>query len=209
MEEIIDNIVDLTAYPKRHVGNAASPFRYPGGKGFLTPYLEDQIRQRFGLQNVAYAEPFCGGAGSALNLLVDASVAHLHLNDADYRIYSAWKAMLSETDRFLEKLNSVSPDLETWEDSLHKLHEKPEALYSFDVGFATFFINRTSRSGVVLGSGPIGGYNQDGKWKIDARFNKIGLSERINRIGNLARIIHQPNPISSGREGLAVLTGMT
>ncbi len=25
----------------------------------------------------------------------------------------------------------------------------------------------------------------------------------------LARIIHQPNPISSGREGLAVLTGMT
>ena len=186
MAETVENIVDLTAYPKRHVGNAASPFRYPGGKGFLTPYLEDQIRQRFGANKPTYAEPFCGGAGSALNLLVDGSVGHLHLNDADYRIFSAWKAMIRETDRFLERLQNVKPNLETWEDSLQKLHEKPTSRYSFEVGFAAFFINRTSRSGVVLGSGPIGGYNQDGNWKIDARFNKAGLSERIRRIGNLS-----------------------
>lgn len=182
----MENIVDLSAYPKRYVGNAASPFRYPGGKGFLTPFLEDQIRLRFGNKCVSYAEPYCGGAGSALNLLVDGSVSHLHLNDADYRIFSAWKAMLCETDRFIEKLNSVSPDLATWEDSLTRVHEKPRDTYSFEVGFATFFINRTSRSGVVLGSGPIGGYNQEGKWKIDARFNKAALTERISRIGKLA-----------------------
>lgn len=183
MAEPVENIVDLTAYPKRHVGNAASPFRYPGGKGFLTPYLENQIQMRFGQKVAAYAEPFCGGAGSALNLLVDGSVAHLHLNDADYRIFSAWKAMLEETDRFLEKLYEVKPDLVTWEECLQRLHEKPASEYSFEVGFATFFINRTSRSGVVLGSGPIGGYNQAGKWKIDARFNKAALSDRIRRIG--------------------------
>lgn len=186
MAEIVENIVDLTAYPKRHVGNAASPFRYPGGKGFLTPYLEDQILQRFDQKTAAYAEPYCGGAGSALNLLVDGTVSRLHLNDADYRIYSAWKAILEETERFLEKLHSVKPDLAMWEESLQRLHEKPASEYSFEVGFATFFINRTSRSGVILGSGPIGGYNQEGKWKIDARFNKIGLSERIRRIGNLS-----------------------
>jgi len=186
MAKISENIVDLTAFPIRHVGNAASPFRYPGGKGFLTSYLDDQIRQRFGHKKPSYAEPFCGGAGSALNLLVDGSVSHLHLNDADYRIFSAWKAMLDETDRFLENLRVVKPDLTTWEESLQKLHEKPTSQYSFDVGFATFFINRTSRSGVVLGSGPIGGYNQEGNWKIDARFNKAGLSERIRRIGNLS-----------------------
>ena len=33
--------------------------------------------------------------------------------------------------------------------------------------------------------------------------------EKSGFLRNLARIIHQPNPISSGREGLAVLTGMT
>lgn len=186
MAKITENIVDLTSYPKRYTGYAASPFRYPGGKGFLTPYLANQMRQRFGNSSVAYAEPFCGGAGSALNLLVDKCVEQLHLNDADYRVFSAWKAMLKETDRFLEKLRTTYPDLATWEECLQKLYERPMSKYSFEVGFATFFINRTSRSGVIMGSGPIGGYSQEGKWKIGVRFNKDSLDKRIQRIGRLS-----------------------
>lgn len=189
MTENPENIIDLSVFPKRYVGDATSPFRYPGGKGFLSPFLAEQIQKRFGDANCSYAEPYCGGAGSALNLLVDGVVKRLHLNDVDHRIYSAWKAMLTETDRFLERLHSVTPDLATWEYSLQKLHDIPQAEYSFEVGFAAFFINRTSRSGVLLGSGPIGGYNQEGKWKIDARFNKTKLSERILRIGKLQQSI--------------------
>lgn len=185
MTEISENVIDLSAYPTRYVGNAASPFRYPGGKGFLTPFLTDQLERRFGNQSAAFAEPYCGGAGSALNLLVDGSVEHLLLNDADYRIYSAWKAIIFETDRFLEKISSIKIDINTWEDCVEKVYEKQETEYSFEVGFSAFIINRTSRSGVILGSGPIGGYTQDGKWKIDARFNIDSLSKRICRIGKL------------------------
>lgn len=40
-----------------------------------------------------------------------------------------------------------------------------------EIGFATFFLNRTNRSG-ILKAGVIGGKAQLGKWKIDVRFNK-------------------------------------
>lgn len=186
MEEPCENIIDLARFPTRYVGNAASPFRYPGGKGFLSPFLSDQIHRRFGSKSITYAEPFCGGAGSAVNLLVDGAVEKLILNDADHRIYSAWRAILTETDRFLEKLQATSPDLLTWTSCLQTLSERPAADYDFEVGFATFFVNRTSRSGVVMGSGPIGGYGQDGAWKIDARYNKESLGKRILRIGGMS-----------------------
>lgn len=185
LTEFNENIIDLSSYPKRYVGDATSPFRYPGGKGFLTPYLSEQIKSRCDHNIVSFAEPFCGGAGSALNLLSDGCVEKLYLNDADFRIFSAWKAMLHETDRFIDQLHSTTPSIESWEQCLQKLYERPKSEYSFDVGFSAFFINRTSRSGVVLGSGPIGGYNQDGKWKIDARFNKETLRRKIENLGSM------------------------
>lgn len=180
-----EHVIELSAYPRRYVGYAASPFRYPGGKGVLTEYLRLEIVRRFGSTKPAYAEPFCGGAGAAVNLLVDDAVAALYLNDADHRIYSAWRAMLHETDRFLSELQTVDCSLKTWEKCLEIVHRKPQDIYSFEVGFAAFFINRTSRSGVLLGSGPIGGYHQEGRWKIGARFNKATLSKRISKLHHL------------------------
>jgi DNA adenine methylase len=180
-----ENIIDLSVFKKRYVGNAASPFRYPGGKGFLTPFLQEQLGKRFGQKKASYAEPYCGGAGSALNLLVDGDVDHLYLNDADFRIYSAWRAILLETDRFIERLTNTTPSISEWETNLQKLYERQASEYDFDIGFAAFFVNRTSRSGVILGSGPIGGYAQCGKWKIDARFNKTSLAKKISQIGSL------------------------
>ncbi len=49
------------------------------------------------------------------------------------------------------------------------------------LGFAAFFMNRTNRSG-ILNAGVIGGKAQAGKWKLDVRFNKEDLVNRIKRI---------------------------
>lgn len=51
------------------------------------------------------------------------------------------------------------------------------------LGFATLFLNRTNRSGILQGR-PIGGMKQDGAWRLDARFPKDGLCERIRLIGS-------------------------
>ncbi|MCC5655396.1 DNA adenine methylase [Nostoc sp. XA013] len=161
---------------------STSPFRYPGGKGFLTKFLADEIAARFGAVKPTYVEPYCGGAGAAINLLLSSRVERLVLNDADHRVYSAWRAMLTETDRFMHRLSRVKVDIKSWNRHVAVLCDASEKRYDFDVGFAAFFVNRTSRSGVILGSGPIGGYAQQGEWKINARFNKRALRLRIREI---------------------------
>lgn len=174
--------IDMSLHPKRHGGQAASPFRYPGGKGFLTPFLAEELTLRFPTTKPRFAEPYCGGAGAATNLLLDGKVEFLYLNDADIRIYSAWRAIVNETERFISAIYENSATIKNWERFLRILHDADDK-YNFDVGFAAFFINRTSRSGVLLGSGPIGGYNQDGNWKIDARYYKDSLAKRVRALG--------------------------
>ena len=53
--------------------------------------------------------------------------------------------------------------------------------YSFELGFATFYMNRTNRSGIIKG-GVIGGMDQSGTWKMDARFKREELIRRIESI---------------------------
>lgn len=47
-----------------------------------------------------------------------------------------------------------------------------------------FFLNRTNRSGIIEG-GPIGGKRQQSKYKIDCRFNRAKLSEKVRKISKL------------------------
>lgn len=162
---------------------SVSPFRYPGGKAFLSKFLAEKLPIVDG--GCHYAEPFCGGAGAALVLLKSGRVSHVHLNDADVRIYSAWRAMLTETDRFVEKLLNATASIDVWHWASDLVKRGSQGSYDFDLGYAAFFLNRTSRSGIILGAGPIGGYNQNGNWKIDARFNVAALADRIRWIGSV------------------------
>ena len=168
-------------YQRRPSTQACSPFRYPGGKGFLTDLLRQKIMEMSG-PNRGYAEPFCGGAGAAINLLLDGDVDQIFLNDLDPRVYSAWVALVTETDRFLERLDKVEVTVEEWQNQKSAATNHSHG-YNFDAGFATYFLNRTSRAGIVVGSGPIGGYAQAGHWKIDARFYRGTMMERIKVIG--------------------------
>jgi len=155
-----------------------SPLRYPGGKTFLFSFF-DQVIKKNGLQNITYIEPFAGGAGAALALLFLEKVDRIVINDLDKSIYSFWKAAILDSERFINKLNATPVTIREW--------KKQKLIYAnfragyFERGFATFFLNRTNISGILNG-GPIGGMGQKGKWKIDARFNKEGLTERIYQL---------------------------
>ncbi|MGB0958996.1 MAG: DNA adenine methylase [Halocynthiibacter sp.] len=186
-------IKDISEYPRRGVQNAVSPFRYPGGKGFFSGYLGNILDENNFSKKIAFAEPFCGGAGAALNLLEEGRVSELLLNDADIRIYSAWRAMLEETDRFMSCIHSVPLTLEYWHQCREIASTERQTAYSFELGFATFYLNRTTHSGIVDRSGPIGGYQQKGKWKIDARFNRERLSKKVDWIGSQSDCISLTN----------------
>ena len=64
-----------------------SPLRYPGGKNRLAGFISLVI-QNLNLPNCTYVEPFAGGAGVALSLLLDGTVNNIVINDYDKAIYS-------------------------------------------------------------------------------------------------------------------------
>ena len=162
------------------MNNLYSPLRYPGGKGSLSSFLADIILYN-NLEGGAYYEPYAGGAGAALYLLINGFVNEIHLNDADYSIYAFWHSILHRNQDFIEKI--VEAELNTKEWQKQKKILKGSTKHSLlDVGFAVFYMNRCNRSGIINNAGPIGGYAQEGRWKIDARFNKTTLCQRIKRI---------------------------
>lgn len=164
-----------------------SPLRYPGGKNCIFPFVSELIREN-GLVGCSYAEPFAGGAGLALHLLLDEVVSEIFLNDLDRSIYCFWLHVLEDTEKFCDWINTVSINMETW--SWAKgIYNNMAIADSFDLAKATFYLNRTNVSGIITG-GPIGGPDQTGKYKIDARFNRVDLINRIIKISNFKHKIH-------------------
>lgn len=156
-----------------------SPLRYPGGKGKLASFMELMI-EKLDLNGGTYIEPFAGGAGIALDLLLNDKVGHIVINDYDKAIYSFWKAVLTDNSRFVDRIMQTPVTIDEWYKQKEILQNSDK--YSFDLGFAAFFLNRTNRSGIING-GPIGGKGQSGIWKVDARFNRTTLADRIVAIG--------------------------
>lgn len=166
-----------------------SPLRYPGGKGKLEPFMELLIRQT-GHLGGTYVEPFAGGAGIALELLEKGIVSDIVINDLDKGIYSFWRAILTETDRFINDIRNVELSIDEWNRQREVIDDCSR--YSYELGFATFYLNRTNRSGIIKG-GVIGGIEQAGNWRMDARFNREALIERIVKIASRKKHIHLYN----------------
>jgi len=155
-----------------------SPLRYPGGKARLAPFIQCLIEFN-NLKDGLYIEPFAGGAGVALSLLINEHVSKVIINDIDLSIYAFWFSVLYHPDELCQLIWDTPVTMEVW-------HEQKEVQSRNDVtllerGFSTFFLNRTNRSGILNG-GVIGGKRQNGKWKMDARFNKETLIGRIKKI---------------------------
>lgn len=169
-----------------------SPLRYPGGKSQLFKYIS-HILEINHLENSTYCEAFCGGAGVAMSLLLNNKVEQVLLNDYDPAIYSVWYAILNQTNDMVKKILDTPVTLEEWynQRAIYNRLKNTQG-YDFDLAWATFFLNRTNRSGIIEG-GPIGGLNQTAKYKLDCRFNKPRLIQKIQKIYTLRNRIHLYN----------------
>lgn len=164
-----------------------SPLRYPGGKARLTPYLKRLIEAQPRPPS-QYAEPFAGGAGAALHLLQDRAVEYVHLNDLNPGIAAFWRASLDSPNDFCQRIRTVPLTTDEWFRK-REIYTHPTGRDDFELGFATFYLNRTNRSG-ILDARPIGGIDQTGQWKIDARFNREPLCTRIQAIADMRHQIY-------------------
>lgn len=156
-----------------------SPLRYPGGKSKIAPLIQLIIKKTCG-DRITYVEPFAGGAGVALNLLIEGTVDQIVINDYDKAIYSFWRALKESSQELIYLIEHTPLTIDEWkrQKSIYCTQNKK---YSIQLGFSAFYLNRTNRSG-ILSAGPIGGYNQTGNYGINARFNREALISRIQEI---------------------------
>lgn len=157
-----------------------SPLRYPGGKRKLGPLIAAVIA-RNGLDDSTYIEPYAGGAGVAMHLLMNGPVPLVWINDADPRIAAFWLAVKHNSGELCDRIARTKVTVSEWH--RQRAVQQSSRVRRIDLAFSTFYLNRTSRSGVLQG-GVVGGQRQEGRWKLDARYNK---SELIHRIQAIAR----------------------
>lgn len=157
-----------------------TPLRYPGGKGKLANFVRELFK-RNGLVGGHYVEPYAGGAGVAMELLILEYASHVHINDVDPLVWAFWNAVVSDTDTLCRLIRDTPVTIDEWR-AQKRVQASPENFSLTEVGFSTFFLNRCNRSG-ILTAGVIGGLQQNGKWKLDARYNKDDLIQRIELIG--------------------------
>jgi DNA adenine methylase len=157
-----------------------TPLRYPGGKQKISPFIRE-ILQANDLLGGHYVEPYAGGAGVAIQLLLDGDVAKIHLNDSCEKIYAIWWSILNEPEAFCRKIRSASLTVEEWRRQQAIMRSGTAG--KLEVGFSAFYLNRVNRSGILTG-GLIGGLMQTGTWKMDARFPRNELIRRVELIAS-------------------------
>ena len=178
-----------TATGKATPSGRLSPLRYPGGKGKLARFVATLIK-RNGISDGLYVEPYAGGAAVAWELLLTGVVRRVAINDVSRPVYAFWRSVLDRTEELSALIADTPVDLVN-RDRLKAVLSDADA-DEVELGFAMFFLNRTHRSGILNG-GVIGGREQTGKWKIDARYNKADLIRRIKRIAVARRRIELTN----------------
>jgi len=157
------------------MAKSLSPLRYPGGKSKIYEKVKNLIITN-GYENRVYVEPFAGGFGIGINLICENIVPSVILNDFDPHIYHFWHSVLYDTENLLRLITDTQVTIEE--------RERQKVIYndadsdSLHDGFATLFLNRVNFSGVIKG-GPIGGLSQTGAYKIDCRFNKKEIMNKI------------------------------
>lgn len=189
--------MELPKLPRRY---NATPLRYPGGKTGFAQTLIEIIRANH-LSDHVYVEPYAGGAGAGLYLLLHEHVRSIVINDLDRAIYAFWNTVVSNPSRLIEAILSCELTIDFWREQFNIFRSASAS--EFELAFATLYLNRTNRSGILTG-GPIGGLSQSGNWKLDARFNRDALANRIRLIGRYSNRIRVMN--SDGAELVADLS---
>ena len=116
-------------------------------------------------------------------------LSDIHINDVDTSIWAFWYSVLEQTDDLIHRIRSTPVTIDEWWVQ-KEIHTKKETDDPVSLGFATFFLNRTNRSGIVKAAGVIGGLDQSGPYKLDCRFNKEDLERRIRRVARYRNRIH-------------------
>lgn len=76
------------------------PFRYPGGKTWLTPYIRQWL-QSTGNRPTEFIEPFAGGGSVGLMVAAQNLSEHVTLVERDEQVAAVWQTIICGDWRWL------------------------------------------------------------------------------------------------------------
>ena len=109
------------------------------------------------------------------------------INDYDRSIYAFWYAVLKNTNKLCKLIEDTDINIDNWKKAKEIQKNKQKATL-LDLGFSTLFLNRTNISGII-NAGVIGGIHQNGNYKMDCRFNKKDIIDKIRSIAKYKKRI--------------------
>ena len=168
-------VVNVASVPLR------SPFRYPGGKTWLVPYVRCWI-QSLPKPNV-FIEPFAGGAIAGLTVAFEDLAGHVIIAETDEYVASVWQTILSGQEEWLaHKILKFDLTLDNVKIALAR--DKRKDLTLKEKAFLAILRNRVQRGGIMApGAGLVKtGENNRG---ISSRWYPETLARRIKDIGRI------------------------
>jgi DNA adenine methylase len=161
------NAINVAAIPMR------SPFRYPGGKTWLIPYVRLWLKSRRA-ETKRLLEPFAGGGIVSLTAVFEKLVKGATMVERDEDVAAAWQIILSKDANWLaDRITSF----EVTEESVKAIFEK-KAVSTRERAFAAILKNRVHHGGILAPGAGLLKYGENGKGVL-SRWYPQTLKKRI------------------------------
>ncbi|WP_297153977.1 DNA adenine methylase [Thermogemmatispora sp.] len=177
--------INVASVPQR------SPFRYPGGKTWLVPYIRRWLspasRAARGLspaRPTVLLEPFAGGGSVSLTAVAEGLVERALMVELDEDVAAVWQALLQESARtqLLQLLHSFELTPTAVGDWLAR---ERHTLSLAEHAFQTLLRNRVSHGGILAPGAGLLKHGEDGRG-LRSRWYPATLRRRIEEIARLS-----------------------
>ena len=165
--------VNVASVPQR------SPFRYPGGKTWLVPYVREWLQSKRERPS-RLIEPFAGGAIISLTVAFERLAKHVLFAEIDQNVAAVWRVVLNGHAEWLAK-QILNFDL-SMDDVKRVLAQSPETIR--EKSFQTILRNRVQRGGIMAAGAGLIKAGENGRG-LKSRWYPQTLARRIREINRL------------------------
>ena len=178
-----DRVVNVASVPQ------LSPFRYPGGKTWLVPYirrwLSPLLRQQYHLapiRSTEFVEPFAGGGIISLTVAAESLSERVTMVEIDEDVAAVWQTIFHQD--FWEWLARAITSFDLTEGNIETFLVKTDLTLQ-ERALKTIVRNRVNRGGILAqGAGRI--KNGEAGKGIRSRWYPVTLAKRIQHIASLS-----------------------
>jgi DNA adenine methylase len=165
-------VVNVASVPQR------SPFRYPGGKSWLIPWVRQWL-QELPFRPSEFVEPFAGGGSMGLMVAMEGRADCVVMGERDEAIAAVWKVILSgNAEQLIDRILHFRITRDNVVEELAR-----RARGANDLAFQTLLRNRVQHGGIMAPGASLIKKGENGRG-IASRWYPKTLARRIHAIAS-------------------------